>query len=200
MRIPVQEPAEDLSDRPSAPTSLGVALGVLGSAAGAAAYVVAVGYLDTHAVAAAAGAVLDGGGSVVAIAPPAAPWWPAAGVAALTAAVFLAAWRSWATATSWRGRISLWTGTLTLIVLGVALMASTEFPFSTSMSMGLRDGTPPEPTLLAWARNGALSPATHAFAGVLLVLSFLGPRQRLSRGGSVATGPSAASSPRRPGR
>lgn len=191
MQIPVQQPTEDLPERaPSARTSLGIAFGSLAAVIAAVVYVVAVGYLDKHAKAQLAGAVLDPGGAVVAITPPAAPWWPAAAVAVVTGGVFLAAWRSWATATSRRGLVPLWIGTATLLALAVGLTASTAFPFSTIMTTDFNGDAPPEPTLVAWARNGALSPATHALAGVLLVLSFLRPGQRTRR---TSASPSPAS-------
>lgn len=163
---------------PTTPTAGGLALRSLSAVVGAAAYVVAIGYLALHAEAAKAGAVLAWDGTITSLAPPTPPLWSSVGVVVLVAVAFLLAWRSHATASSRRGKLPLWTATLTLIVLSAYLMATSQLPFSAFVAVSGIDASESMPAVVAWARQGALSSATYAVTGVMLVLSFLRPGRR----------------------
>lgn len=181
---------------PTTPTAGGLALRSLSAVVGAAAYVVAIGYLALHAEAAKAGAVLAWDGTITSLAPPTPPLWSSVGVVVLVAVAFLLAWRSHATASSRRGKLPLWTATLTLIVLSAYLMATSQLPFSAFVAVSGIDASESMPAVVAWARQGALSSATYAVTGVMLVLSFLRPGRRTAlrsddepAAGATITGP-----------
>ncbi|WP_407320345.1 hypothetical protein UQW22_07795 [Isoptericola halotolerans] len=146
------------------------------------AYLVVVGYLNLHAKTIVTGAALDWSASVVAIAPPAPPLGSAVGVAIVSALAFFLAWRAHTSATRRRHQLPIWMATVALIALSTYAMVSADFPYSALAStfdnrVGLMEGASPEPLPLAFVREGALSPAAHALAGVMVVLSLLRPKQ-----------------------
>jgi hypothetical protein len=168
------------SDRRS--TALGLGLSALVAVVLVVAYLVVVGYLNLHAKTIVTGAALDWRASVVAIAPPAPPLWSAVGVAILSAIAFFLAWRAHASATRRRHQLPVWVATVALIALSTYAMVSADFPYSALASTfdtgaRLMGGASPEPLPLAFVREGALSPATHALVGVMVVLSLLRPKQ-----------------------
>ncbi|MDO8145623.1 MULTISPECIES: hypothetical protein [unclassified Isoptericola] len=152
-----------------------LALSALATLPGVVAYVVIIGYLDLHVAAVSNNARLDWTGTtfVSVMSPPPHIWllWPGAAVALVTGLAVLLAWRSRARANSYRELVPLWTATLTLVVLTVWLVVSTELPYNAAVA--LASLVDPEPMLVVWLRLGALSIATYAFAGAMIVLSVL---------------------------
>ncbi|MCK0116488.1 hypothetical protein MWU57_05540 [Isoptericola sp. S6320L] len=188
--------------RNSKPRSAALSLGLrsLLAVVVAAAYVIAIGYLNIHAKTIVTGAALDWRASVVSVTSPAPPLLPAAGVALLTAGVFVLAWRSRVAARGSRQLLPVWLATVTLIVLSSYAMASTAFPFSALASTFGSDVDPmpgwasPEPVALALGREGALSPATHALTGVMVVLSLMRSNLLTRRSGGERGSPHDAAS------
>ncbi|NNU25964.1 hypothetical protein [Isoptericola sediminis] len=167
------------ADRPTAP---GVLLGAAAAVVGAALYVTAIGYLDLRASSISTGALLGWDSAVVAIVPPRAPVWEGLAIAAVTALAFWPFWWRQRTASSRWHQVPVWAALVTVLALAAWAAATTEFPYSPIAA--LSGGPSPvtggvaDPLAVTWTRQGALSPVTTVFVGVLAVLSVARPGAR----------------------
>ncbi|MEG3614245.1 hypothetical protein [Isoptericola haloaureus] len=163
------------------PTSLGLLLGVAAAVVGAAAYVTAIGYLDLRASSIGTGARL-GWDMVPTIVPPRAPVWEGLALAAVTALAFWPLWRCHRTASSRWHQLPVWAALVTVLGLTAWAAVTTELPYSAMSVLAGRpsawDGGVADPLAVAWTRQGALSPATPVFVGVLVVLALARPGAR----------------------
>ncbi|MDO8143045.1 MULTISPECIES: hypothetical protein [unclassified Isoptericola] len=164
------------------PTALGVLLGAAAAVTGVAVYVTAIGYLDLRASSIGTGALLGWDSAVVAIVPPRAPVWEGLAIAAVTTLAFWPFWWRHRTASSRWHQLPVWTALVTLLALTAWAAATTEFPYSpiAALSGGPSavTGGVADPLAVAWLRQGALSPVTPVFVGVLAVLSLARPGAR----------------------
>jgi|GEM_PF-6654386 len=163
------------------PTSLGLLVGATVAVVGAAIYVTAIGFLDLRASSITTGARL-GWDLVPSIVSPRAPVWEGFAIAAASALTFWPLWRCQRTASSRWHQVPVWAALVTVLALTAWAVATTEFPYSAMSVLSERpsalDGGVSDSLVVAYVRQGALSPVTAVFLGVLVVLALARPGAR----------------------
>lgn len=159
---------------------LGAAVRIIGAVLGALIYVLGVGFLTIRAKGVEKGVRVDWLNTPVQIGSAGSPWLQYAAVAVLTLVALVFLWpradqvrhnSSWAPAA---------TVALILIFVSGWFLATTQQPYPGPIEAALITANPAQSPIqvpddsavMAWARTGGLSPATHTFAAAALVIAF----------------------------
>lgn len=151
----------------------------VGGLALAAAFALAIGYLELQRIAVNAGAVMDWNNRVVGVTDPNPGWLPMAGIAVaatIVAAVLLQSLRSSSRASGVSFAAGFVVGTAALVAV-VAVGFAGDFAVTASMSQ--QEGF--KPGVLGWLEYGGMSSVVHVVALLGLVAVWLVPAKPASR-------------------